>query len=136
MHPLLGKHKYARIAGCPVALQFNIPDWETLTAVCTVPTGFSCFMFHWQWQQTVPAAGGRLVLLSAGLIISSSTAQHRDALLALENHSGGDVDSSPDRESPVLLTEVLHFCSGEEKTCERVTHGCTHDSSGRLNVAR
>lgn len=72
--------------------------------MCKLPTGFMCF------HQLQP--GSWLAVLRTALIISSSTARHRDALSALEITASSDVDGSLDGESPVLFTEVLHLFFG------------------------
>lgn len=92
-------------------------------------TNYAC----WQLQPS----GSWFVLLSTGLIISSFTAQHRRAFSS-QNHSSSDADNCPDCESPVFLSQwyfssaLVSPASDEEKTCESVTHGCTHDSGPNM----
>lgn len=81
-------------------------------------------------------------LLSTGLIIPTLL-PCTDALSALKRlHSNDDVDSGPDCDSPVLFT-LRYFTSAlvwpesdEEKACESVTHGCTHDRRAKHGVLK
>ena len=116
--PLAGKHKFKNCRRHWLLLLFNIRDSDSPHhQVCELPAGFGCFMFHWQRQQTVPA-GSCLALLSAGLIISTSTGQHiEQTLLALHINATAMLTPPPPLNmSHLLCFAEVHFTSALHDT--------------------
>lgn len=117
---------------------------EMLTTVCLLLSGYGCFMFHLQWQQTILAGSCTFLVYSA---------QRRVNYIQLHCPARRCTFSSA-----VMLTAVLtvnhllcsqrYFTSAsvrsvsdEKKACERVTHSCAHDNrtkvgSGKRNKAQ